>query len=885
MGRVTAASVYLALVLEWLFLVTKPSMFTVLAWPQRGAVLLSAALVSAIPVTVVALLIALCVHLLAGRWKRHAGGVALVVPAAVLSAAGFLLIENFTKTVFGFNIGSFTSPARYLYAIGWLLLCWRMHRFLARRFGAVPRRRRAPLVAAAALLLATSVVAAWVRYEPRQGATVIGGSDDGKLPNILILSTDGLEAGHMSLFGYDRPTTPFLESRADEFLISENHFSNSVLTGPSIGALLSGKLPLETGVLRAGNTFRGEDVFQHLPGLLRQLGYYNIDISARYWGDPYDMNIRRGFHVANGRSLKTEALPVLSWFGGVYPSELYFVSLTLERLREMLLHAVGIADMKDVYELVVKKKVSSIRDENRIRQLEAEMSRAPRPFFVHMHLLDTHRVPRSSGGSDERPQGGFYVRKPHFSAQAEPQWYDFYDDTIAGYDDYVEEIVARLEASNELDKTLLIINSDHGERRWAQIRLPLMIRFPGAEHRGRLVENTQRADIAPTILTYLGIEPPDWMVGQSLIGGQLDPLRTIVVAGQGRGQSVHHLWLIHCQRSYEFDVTIAQMTRHTVEGHTAPCAEGELLDEAEARQYLFERLEVAGTFAVPFPIQLASLQRDNNPEMRQQAMGVMQRRQVSSLWLGDTIAVTKAHGDLWTNGTRPAAILLRNDGDEPRARQLVVGSGRGDEFPASFFVQDETTTREFVFIGPGSMSVDLGWVEPGADRLFLVWSGSSWDAETEDRTLGVRLHLAGSWLQGLLREEEPSQWSRAAQMILERRVPTARVAELGLAANLHSDLWTRGSEPAGLVVRNEGGEPVARRLVVRSGKEHDFPLRFHLHDGSQSREYLFERPGRMAIDLPEVPPRSDRLFIIRSERGWRPDSPTGRELGVRLSAG
>ena len=66
---------------------------------------------------------------------------------AVAEEAGLpaLLVENFTKTVFDFNLGGFTSPVRYLYAVGWLLVA------------GVPRlqaRPRAALLGVLLLLLA-----------------------------------------------------------------------------------------------------------------------------------------------------------------------------------------------------------------------------------------------------------------------------------------------------------------------------------------------------------------------------------------------------------------------------------------------------------------------------------------------------------------------------------------------------------------------------------------------------------------------------------------------------------------------------------------------------------------------------------------------------------
>ena len=874
-------AVCLLLAFEWLFLVTKPSMFTVIGWPQRVAVLLAAALLVSIPAVLVALLVAWTLRRAPGRWRGRASAAALVLPAAVLGAAAFLLIENFTKTVFGFNLGSFTSPIRYLYAVGWLFLCWRMHRLLVRRPPAAPSRR-GPLRVGAGLLVASCLAAAAIRYAPYGAADPVGMEGGGELPDVLILSTDGLDAAHMSVYGYERPTTPFLESRAHEFLVSENHFSNSVITTASIGALLSGKLPTTTGVLRLGDVFRGRHVFQHLPGLLRQLGYYNIDIGARFYGDAYDLNIRQGFHTAGGRSLRGESLPVLAWIGRSYATEVYFVSLTLERLRERLLHALGLADIRDFYNVVAKRYTPWVRDQDRIRLLESEIERAPGPYFAHVHLMDTHRLPETGRGEGPA-RDEFPVRIPRYSTGPDAQWFDHYDDTIVGYDDYVRQVMSRLEETGRLERTVLILSSDHGERRRADVRLPLMIRFPGAEHRGRIAENTQRIDVAPTILAYLGLEPPGWMRGQSLIGPRPDPLRPVLVAGQGRKQSVRSLSVVQCQSVRTFAVGTATMASKTAEGHTAPCPEAELLDEATARSLLLANLEISGTFAVPIEVQLASLQRGSDPEMRQRTMDAIRGRQAPAFWFGDGIAMTGIHPDLWTEAMRPAAILLRNDGERPRAYRLVVSSGRGSEFPATFHVRDEERSREHVFSRPGQATVELGEVQPGAERLFVVWSDSFWKIVGERRFRGVRLSLTGSWLRGLLEEPSRREWEEAARRILDQGIQTGRLDDRWLLVNSYRDRWTRGNEPAGLAVRNDGDAPLKRRLTVRSGGGHRFPLRIHLHDGERRREYVFERPGRLAIDLPEVPPGADRLFVIRSEGGWLPESGPRRELGVRLS--
>ena len=99
-----------------------------------------------------------------------------------------------------------------------------------------------------------------------------------KLPNIILLSSDGLNAGNMSVYGYERETTPFLEEFARDAMVYENAFSNSAHTGSSIASLLTGKLPTEIRLIFPPEILRGRDAYQHLPLLLRNYGYHSIHL-------------------------------------------------------------------------------------------------------------------------------------------------------------------------------------------------------------------------------------------------------------------------------------------------------------------------------------------------------------------------------------------------------------------------------------------------------------------------------------------------------------------------------------------------------------------------------------------------------------------------------
>ena len=51
--------------------------------------------------------------------------------------------------------------------------------------------------------------------------------------NVLIITVDCMRPDHMSLYGYQRETTPFLAKFADESLVFENAFVASPACGPS----------------------------------------------------------------------------------------------------------------------------------------------------------------------------------------------------------------------------------------------------------------------------------------------------------------------------------------------------------------------------------------------------------------------------------------------------------------------------------------------------------------------------------------------------------------------------------------------------------------------------------------------------------------------------
>ncbi len=117
-----------------------------------------------------------------------------------------------------------------------------------------------------------------------------------------------------------------------------------------------------------------------------------------------------------------------------------------------------------------------------------------------------------------------------------------YDNAAYGIDRQLQRVVHSLEESGDLDNTLVIVTGDHGEEfmergRWGhnssfndwQVRVPMVVWLPGNVPRV-VTERTSHMDIAPTILSRLGVKNPvrDYSLGVDLSSPAAQ--RNIVVA-------------------------------------------------------------------------------------------------------------------------------------------------------------------------------------------------------------------------------------------------------------------------------------------------------------------------------------------------------------------
>ena len=585
----TCALLYMAS--EWLFIVTRPSALGSMPLSVELSALGRATAPMMIPLLGTQLVASMLSLVAFPRFRGLA-----VVPSAIIGGALLLLlVDNFTYTVFGFGVVTSDGLVRVLYAAvvpAMVVVAGeRMHRLAAN----AARVRLAPVLTCAATIgIATlALVIAAVDDAPDLAEPPpIEGSSRATRPNIIILGIDGVDADSLSAYGYERDTSPYLSQLRDESLFFENAFSNVGRTHGSLVALLTGRLPFSTYVTFPPTSLRSDDSHRHMPALLKPKGYTSLQLGMRHYADAEDANLL-GFDAANYR---WQDLDHITSASGDDEADVFRRDVA-ERLDERVGHLFGLRHAIDVYAHVEGKKESPYwKDERRVETLTRYLPSAPEPWFVHTHFLDTHCC-------------SYHPKVLVFTGPDRAR--DALDSQLREADDHVREVIESLRASGRLDRTIVVITSDHTNGWTTRGRVPLLIRFPGAAITGRVRENVQLVDIAPTLMDYLDEPVPSWMDGVSLLDeAQRKRSRPIFAVSEVAGRhGVGHMLtmlddagapnygtgtatLVSGARWFELALDDGRFSSGDVPGHTAPDAPA--LDDASARKVLEARLAAAG---------------------------------------------------------------------------------------------------------------------------------------------------------------------------------------------------------------------------------------------------------------------------------------------------
>lgn len=354
-----------------------------------------------------------------------------------------------------------------------------------------------------------------------------------ELPNIIILMLDTARAQNFSCYGYDRPTSPCIDALASEGVLYENAIATGCWSLPSQVSLLTGMFPTKHGAHELHLSYTSP--YPMFPEILKEAGYRTLGVSPNSWMSD-EFGVVRGFdtYLKLWQYLHTMPAPAAN------------VSASMSGLTRKV---------NQLYSRHLFPWRNRARHVTRhIRNL---LSTAPEPFFVYAIYWDMHLPYTPNGKHANRwlPAGMSYqqarrVNRSHlhyFADRVHMTDEDFgilracYDAALASIDEEIGTLVEDLRQQGVLDRTMLIITSDHGENIGEHglmshayslhdtlIRVPFIIRYPDRFPPGQRVANqVQPTDVFPTLLDVLQLEVPhvrQELQGVSLQNTELDVL-------------------------------------------------------------------------------------------------------------------------------------------------------------------------------------------------------------------------------------------------------------------------------------------------------------------------------------------------------------------------
>lgn len=299
---------------------------------------------------------------------------------------------------------------------------------------------------------------AYAHVQPRLGS------------NVILIVSDALRARNMQVYGYERPTTPFLSEVVASGSAVRLRRAQSVCSESACGLM---------GIGSSRYIHQFVDNPLTLPEVLRLHGYEAHMVLS-------------GDHT-NFYGLRTMYGQVDSYFDGTMSPRGYANddALAVDALRRL-------------------------------------KTRSPQGNFIQVHLMASHllgrRTPPARFGEEQTYLQLVGGKIP--SEQERRRFTNFYDSGVLRADQTIRELLDVLRSKGLMDDALVVVTADHGEFIGERglyahnksvfgevLDIPLLLIASGKAGSLQIDENrlASQVDIAPTVLSQLGLPiPPTW---------------------------------------------------------------------------------------------------------------------------------------------------------------------------------------------------------------------------------------------------------------------------------------------------------------------------------------------------------------------------------------
>ncbi len=355
-------------------------------------------------------------------------------------------------------------------------------------------------------------------------------SSDGPIERVLLITCDTLRADRLGAYGYEHPTTPFLDEFAEAGVVYDRAYSTAPMTTPAMSSLFTGRLPDELGI--KNNRVQIHPHAISLTEIVQSEGIPTAAVLSNW------VLARRGLAEA----------------GLQQGFDHYDDKMTTREVNR-----------PDMVERNAKDTTDAVLQWLKWGQDER--------FFLWVHYQDPHgpyTPPDDCVELLERPltgeaQLGVGTKQhgrgelPEYQAldglRAPEQYRIRYDAEIRFFDREVGRLLRYFEKKGLLEGTLVIFTADHGESMgernfWFShgqhlhdelVRVPFIVRYPKGyahpptQHDGtydRVPAMVSHLDVMPTILEAFELKGPTGY-GQSLLTEEITGERLVAHMGAG----------------------------------------------------------------------------------------------------------------------------------------------------------------------------------------------------------------------------------------------------------------------------------------------------------------------------------------------------------------
>lgn len=348
----------------------------------------------------------------------------------------------------------------------------------------VARRAARPLIALVVGLAAISALA------PRFGERLASSRLPDARPearNIVLIILDTVRARNMSLYGYERATTPYLDRLAASSTVFDRAYSPSSWTLPTHASIFTGLQPHD---LSANWITPLDDDAPTLAEVFVSRGYRTAGFVANQNYAGPQTGLDRGFSHYDARHLHSRTVLGASMLG-----------------RLLLLGGWEAWSWPDLQ----RKPGRAVTGQFLDWLPESD----DRPFFAFLNYFDAHDPydppdPFADHFANDtppvRPVHG--PRRPHLQAAIRG-----YDASIAALDEEVRRLMSGLSRRGLLESTVIVVTSDHGEEfaekgmmthgnnlNASVLHVPLLVVLPDRQVGTRVPRPVSLRDLAVTLL-------------------------------------------------------------------------------------------------------------------------------------------------------------------------------------------------------------------------------------------------------------------------------------------------------------------------------------------------------------------------------------------------